>query len=300
MNYTLIDAINELKKIFDEETKDRNILNVEDAINYGNVKDVNNHLVKKDYDDFCEITSLLIIEFFNIMCNDMKNNNLIQDNQKRVLLHIIHSDKDDYIKSMYMEELKDLLVIISAIIEEYNFDCEFELEEYPYSYIEDLIKDSNVLNIYKKYHSNLELEMDKINEYIESNKLYEMISSLKVDDMFTFIYDFLILKQSIEDKYELVSIFMSKLWKIYSKNERLYMRIVYFLCGYYYITNKDKKGCDHESQTLLKAIEKCDDNLVNITRLDLLLNEFINFDLLKLYSYLDDFPMYMKKKLIKM
>ena len=300
MQYTLIDAINELKKIFNEETKDRNILNVEDAVKYDNVVDIYKRLVRNDYEYFYNLVSLLTVEYFNIMCNDMKNNNIIHDNEKRVLFHIINSNRSDYINALYMEELKDLITIIAVIIEEYNFDCDFELDEYPYSYIEDFIKDENVLNIYKEYHPNFESEMDKFNKYIELNKTYEMISKLKIKGVFNFIYDFLVLKQSIEDKYELISIFMSKLWELYSKNEKLYMKILYFLCGYYYSINNNKKSCDHEAQALLKAIEHCDDDLVSISRLDLLLDEFISFDLLDLEKALGKFPMKMKKKMIKM
>ena len=263
MNYTLINAINRLKIIFDKETKDRNILDIEDALSYENVKDVYNKILEisyNDYEDFSSLISLLTIEYFNIICNDMKNNNIVSKKQVKVLLHIINSSKNDYIRYLYLEELNDLLVIISTIIEEYSFDCEFELDEYPYSYIEDLLKDSNVLSIYKEYHPDFELEMNKLNEYIESNKTYEMISKLKIKDVYSFIYIFSVLKQNIEDKYDLISMVMSKLWEIYGRNERLYKKIVYYLCGYFYVKNKNKISSDPNIQKFLVAIENSDED----------------------------------------
>lgn len=303
MKYTLVGSISRLKKIFDEETKDRNLIDIEDMLKYETVKDVYDRIMKiseKDYNDFSNFVSLLTIEFVNIMCNDYKKNNNISNKQKNALFHISNSNKEDYIKFLYLEEISDLFIILSSIFEEYNFDCKFELEEYPYAYIQDLLSDKDVLNIYKEYHPDFELEMNQFNEYKESIKTYEIISNLKIKGVFSFIYYFSVLKNSIDDRYTLISMFMGKLWEIYSYNEKLYKKILYYLCGYFYSKNKNIKSSDHEIQTLLSAIKYSDGtNLANIDRLDILLNEFINFNLLDFVDSLDEFPKSMKKVMMK-
>ena len=93
---------------------------------------------------------------------------------------------------------------------------------------------------------------------------------------------------------------MNKLWELRDRNERLYTKIVYFLSGYYYSANKNKANYSRESLPLLKTIEYCDDGFMDKLRLDLLLDEFINFDLLNLEKYISEFPLNMKKKMLKM
>ena len=97
MNYTLVNAINRLKKIFDEETKDRNIIDIQDALKYENVKDVYDRIMEMsvaDYNDFSSFISLLAIEIINITCNDFKRKDNISNKQKSVLVHIQNTNKE--------------------------------------------------------------------------------------------------------------------------------------------------------------------------------------------------------------
>ena len=171
MNVNFTEAINDLIRVYygcvSNEFYDKNDIDKldEDAL-FDMILVYMDCYMSKSYEEiFKDDICVLALEYYNIMCNSEGVDFYSNDNDIISNIKVLNSDQFfDFI----MSNGKYLSDIFTRIISKHLSD--FPLTEYPYNYIEDIIKNEKSLEIYKKLHSNLFNELDDYNNYISKNE----------------------------------------------------------------------------------------------------------------------------------
>lgn len=247
----------------------------EDLLEY--FKDLRNN----NYDLYIDFVSLLTLEYYNIVIQDIEPLGDCYDlDENDVFCAIKDMSKHEFLECLEYEENDYLEEIIECIIQEY--DPEFkEVVSYDYLYVEQFLKEKEFQEIYEKFHPNLKAELKEINKYLCNVKLIDSCD-MKFEKLFDYIYLALFTKANAEKSIYYHDILTYKLNDIKVKNEKLYNEILLYLIQFLYVYIKDKKDKSLIETAALETIEEePQEDITYITDEEFLIENFYNYDILK-------------------
>ena len=286
MESNLLTAINELidgyfsyvsENFFDNE----DIHDIDlDAIN-----DLVDYYINNENEDFLnENLCLLSLEYYNIMCNITGVDYFSDDDD--VIDNMKELNKNNYINFL-LEDTDSISNIFIEIINEYIDD--YPLIEYQYMNIDDIIKNENSFEIYKKLHPYLSNELQNYKGYIFENNILSDIYDKNIHSLIELL-NTTIIAASVLDENELIDLIYAKIWFIKLTDEKLYKEVILFLSKYFYICAKKRieqygNLSIGEVSAFEFLMESDIDEIVNKAPEYILINNFLNFNFL---SYIEE------------
>ena len=245
------------------------------------------------YEDFIDLIRLLTLEYYNILSSGEYESNEDDD----VILELIENiDKDNLLSCIESGETTFLDNIISLILEHYefgNYADVLNFSYYNYSNMDRVFKSPLGKKIYKEFHPNILEELNNLNEYKKQIKLENSGYEIKINSLFEYIYYLLVYKQIIKNKFVLVDIFVDRLMELEEENNKLYMEIINYIIGYFYlVTDKKEKNNIELNEVQLENLNWLKSNNINNiyerTEIHFLVKEFINYDLIEYDNLLNE------------
>lgn len=245
------------------------------------------------YDDYINLITLLTLDYYNILSSGEYESNEDDD----VILELIENiDKYNLLSCIESGETTFLDNIISLILEHYefgNYANVLNFSYYNYSNMDRVFKSPLGRKIYKEFHPNILEELNNLNEYKKQIKLENSTYEIKINSLFEYIYYLLVYKQIIKNKFVLVDIFVDRLMELEEENNKLYMKIINYIIGYFYlVTDKKEKNNIELNEVQLENLNWLKNNNINNiyerTEIHFLVKEFINYDLIEYDNLLNE------------
>lgn len=261
---------------------------------------------RKEYEN---LISLLIIHYYTVIAGngdyeedlDNADEEEYEEIYDELIEDIINCNKEDLLNSIENQENNYLYELIEFLISEelqYHEDDDGDLiEDYDdFSYMEDTLKRKEGLEIYKKFHPNLNLELQFLEYQLKKDNLSEKLKNIKIKNLTDFFYVFDLIKKELSSIIYINYVLRGILYKINDNN--LLDKIKEILLTYYYVYQKNNSEDFNEKFFFDVEVKYAYDTSRDfISAYDYIIKYFCNFDMTDYYNLLNNLSEEEKLKL---
>ena len=314
----LIDMLNKINEFYKDAKKscqhlknENNLAQLDFDQNEDNLEyigEVENHIHDQiqaisftNRNEYENLLSLLIIHYYTLIAGDgeyyedlenAEDENEYEELYDELIEMIVDLDKDTLISSIENQENTYLYDLLDLVIEEelqyHEEDDDKTIEDYDdISYMEETLKREEGIKIYRKFHPNLELELEHFQYQQKKEEIFNKLKEIRIKNINDFFYAFNLVKNSLKTIHYINPVLRNILYEI--EDKKILNTIMAALLSYYYVYQKNyNEYFDEDFFINVELKYAFDDTRDFISAYDYVIKCFCNFDMSEYYKLLNN------------